>query len=80
MFHAETKILSLPLKGSTSGCTTTSSTDSDAYGSTSGGCCMLIVYIHLTVAVFYLLFGKYSEKKYKTIVCAIFFYEKCNIF
>jgi hypothetical protein len=40
MFHAETKILSLPPKGSTGRCTTTSATGGEACGSTSGGCCM----------------------------------------
>ena len=40
MFHAETKILSLPPKGSTGRCTTMSAAGSEAYGGTSGRCCV----------------------------------------
>ncbi len=49
MFHAETKILSLPLTGSTGICTTSSAACSDNYGSTQGGCCVLIVFVHYVV-------------------------------
>ncbi len=47
MFHAETKILSLPLKGSTGRSTTMDATGSDACGGTSGGCYVQIVFVHL---------------------------------
>ena len=46
MFHAETKILSLPLKGSTGRCATAGVTGCSAGSGTSGSRCVQIVLVH----------------------------------